>query len=37
MIDIVWLIMEKLTLLIPPMLGLYLVFDFIGSLFFSKR
>lgn len=37
MIDIVWLIMEKLCLLIPPMLGLYLVFDFIGALFFNKR
>lgn len=29
--------MEQLITLIPGILGIYLIFDFLGSLFFGKR
>lgn len=37
MIEIFWLIMEKLGLLIMPLLALYVLFDLMGALLFNKR
>lgn len=37
MVDIFWNIMSKLTELIVPLVGIYVCFDFIGSLLFNKR
>lgn len=37
MIDIFWLIMERLGTLIVPLIALYVLFDLMGSLLFNKR
>lgn len=37
MIEIFWLIMERLGMLIVPLIALYVLFDLMGSLIFGKR
>lgn len=37
MVSIFWDIMSQLVTLIVPLIGIYVVFDFIGSILFNKR
>ena len=37
MVDIFWHIMIQLVYLIVPLVGIYVTFDFIGSILFNKR
>lgn len=37
MVDIFWNIMTQLAQLIVPLIGFYVIFDFIGSILFNKR
>lgn len=37
MVDVFWNIMAKLVDLIVPLIGIYTIFDFIGSILFNKR
>lgn len=37
MVNIFWDIMAKMTTLIVPLVGIYVTFDFIGTILFNKR
>lgn len=37
MFEIMTIFMEQLTTLIVPMIGLYILFDWIGTLLFGRR
>lgn len=37
MVFIFWDIMTQLIQLVVPLIGIYVIFDFIGSILFNKR
>ena len=37
MVDIFWQIMSQLIELVVPLIAIYVLFDFIGSILFNKR